>query len=118
MMLDIFEVSGRQVAEVGSDDVVISTVQDALDLMATAQYQGADYLILHEKHLPAAFFDLKTGLAGEILQKFTNYRMRLAVIGTFEFESESLKALMFESNRGRQVAFVPDRTAALAKLAS
>lgn len=116
MNLNFIEVSGRKVAEMVSDDVVIDAVQDALDVMADAQYQGADCLILHEKHLPAAFFDLKTGLAGEILQKYTNYRMKLVIIGVFAFESESLKALMLESNRGRQVAFVPDRAAALAKL--
>ena len=110
--------SGHKIAEVVSDNVVINTAQDALDLMADARYQGADCLILHEKQLPAEFFDLKTGMAGEILQKYTNYRMRLAIIGAFEFESESLKAFMLESNRGRQVAFVPDREAALAKLAS
>jgi len=89
-----------------------------LDLLADAQYQGADCLILHEKHLPAAFFDLKTGLAGETLQKYTNYRMKLVIIGAFALESESLKALVLESNRGRQVAFSSDKEVALAKAAS
>ena len=116
MKFTIVELNGHKLAEVVSDDVVIKITQDALDLMADVQYQGADCLILYEKHLPAAFFDLKTGLAGEILQKYANYRMKLVIIGTFDFESESLKALMLESNRGRQVAFVPDRAAALAKL--
>ena len=114
-MLDIFKISGCKMAEVVSDNVVINTVQDALDLIATAQYQGADCLILREEHLPAEFFDLKTGLAGKILQKYANYRMKLVVIGKFDFESESIKAFMAENNRGRQVAFVPDRAAALAK---
>ncbi len=118
MELGIVEFGGHKMAEVISDEVVITTTRDALDLMATAQYGGADCLILCERHLPATFFDLKTGLAGEILQKYANYRMQLVIIGKFAFESESLKALMFESNRGRQVAFVPDRTAALAKVAS
>ena len=118
MELNVFELNGEKVAEVVSAEVVVQTARDALDLMATAQYEGADCLILCERHLHAAFFDLKTGLAGEILQKYANYRMKLVIIGEFAFESESLKAFMLESNRGRQVAFVPDRQTALAKIAS
>ena len=37
-------------------------------------------LVLDEKDLAAEFFDLRTGFAGEVLQKFTNYRARLAVL--------------------------------------
>jgi hypothetical protein len=37
-------------------------------------------LILDEHDLGRDFFDLKTGFAGELLQKFANYRARLAII--------------------------------------
>lgn len=37
-------------------------------------------LVLDEAALSPEFFDLRTGFAGEVLQKFTNYRTRLAVI--------------------------------------
>jgi hypothetical protein len=37
-------------------------------------------LLLDETQLGARFFDLRSGLAGEVLQKFTNYRVRLAII--------------------------------------
>jgi hypothetical protein len=37
-------------------------------------------LLLDENHLGADFFDLRTGLAGEVLQKFTSYRARLAIV--------------------------------------
>ena len=54
---------------------------------------------------------------GEILQKFSNYRMRLAVVGDFAVHvSSSLKAFIAESNRGAQIAFVADREAALERL--
>jgi len=53
------------------------------------------------------FFDLKTGLAGEILQKFSNYRVKLAIVGDFEeVKSKSLRDFIRESNRGRTVNFV------------
>jgi hypothetical protein len=41
---------------------------------------GAGGLILTESDLAPEFFDLKTGLAGELFQKFTNYQLRLALI--------------------------------------
>ena len=37
-------------------------------------------LVLDEKDITPDFFDLKTGLAGQVLQKFVNYRTKLAVI--------------------------------------
>ena len=41
---------------------------------------GTGGLILVESDLAPDFFDLKTGIAGELFQKFTNYRLRLAVV--------------------------------------
>ncbi len=37
-------------------------------------------LLLDESQLGAKFFDMRSGLAGEVLQKFTNYRVRLAIV--------------------------------------
>lgn len=37
-------------------------------------------LILDEEDLSPVFFDLKSGLAGELLQKFVNYRVPLALV--------------------------------------
>lgn len=37
-------------------------------------------LLLDESQLGPAFFDLATGLAGELFQRFTNYRVRLAIV--------------------------------------
>ena len=119
MNLNVFAVNGHKIAEVESEEVVVNDTRDALDLMATAHSQGATGIVLFEKNLKPEFFDLKTGLAGEILQKYTNYHMKIAIVGDFEkFESKSLKAFMAESNRGKRVAFVPDREAAVAKLSS
>lgn len=41
---------------------------------------GASGLILTEQDLAPEFFDLRTGLAGELFQKFTNYRIRVALV--------------------------------------
>ena len=95
------------VAEVTSEAVLIREVQDALDLMGDCGYQGARDIILHKKNLLPAFFDLSTGIAGEVLQKFSNYRVRLAIIGDFtEGISSSLKDFIRESNKTGRILFV------------
>ena len=50
----------------------IDTTAQMLDTIATAQYYHPDHagLIVNSKNLPEGFFDLKTKLAGEMLQKF------------------------------------------------
>ncbi len=99
--------AGRQTAELKSDGVLIESTRDILDIMADIGARGIDELILHEGSITPAFFKLSTGLAGEILQKCSNYMMRVALVGDFSrYASESLRAFIRESNRGRQVFLV------------
>lgn len=50
-------------------------IQDAL-----AACSGSQGLILTQDDLAPDFFDLRTGLAGELFQKFINYKIRLAIV--------------------------------------
>jgi len=72
MKIKVSQTNSTSIAEVISDDILINKVQDALDLMANCGYQGANRIIIHKKNLISDFFDLKTGIAGDILQKFSN----------------------------------------------
>jgi len=100
----------EDIVEISSDQVVIATEQDALDIMANAGYQyNSRKIIVYKQNLGKSFFDLSSGLAGGILQKFSNYRVRLAVVGDFtRFESKRLQEFIQESNKGKQVIFVND----------
>jgi hypothetical protein len=96
-----------KIAEVDPGSDLITGPGDMLDIIAEAGYHDCNRIIIHEKNLHRDFFDLKTGLAGEILQKFSNYRVKLAIVGDFtDVNSKSLKDFMRESNRGRTVNFV------------
>ncbi len=109
--------NNMMIAEVQTDDDAIRVTGDALDLLADAHDQGADGMIVYERSLTPAFFDLRTGLAGDILQKFSIYGMRLAIVGEFDtYDSKSLQAFIIECNRSRQIRFCPDRSSALARL--
>ena len=113
MRINISDVGGIQIAEVISDKILFNTSQDALDIIANCGYQGAEGIILNEFNLNPDFFDLKTGLAGEILQKFSTYDARLAIIGDFsKYESKSLRDFIYESNKIRRINFVSSMEAA------
>lgn len=113
------KINGTEIAEITSDHILIQTAGDGLDVMGNVYYQGFDRMILHSKNLSPAFFDLKNKMAGEILQKFSNYRMRLVILGDFsEISSQSLKDFIYESNKGRQVNFINTLQTALKLLSS
>ncbi|NJK96918.1 MAG: DUF4180 domain-containing protein [Bacteroidales bacterium] len=117
MEIKIFRHLGEQVAEISSETVIITNTLDALDLMADCQYRGAEIIILYANNLIPAFFDLKTGIAGDILQKFSTYRMKLAIIGDFsKYSSKSLNDFIYESNKGGQILFVASLNEALLKM--
>ncbi len=107
MEIKIHMIDDRKIAEIISDDIVLQTVEDAVDLIGNMSYQGFDKLIIHEENMISDFFELKNKIAGNILQKFSQYSMPLAIIGDFEkYESKSLNDFIFESNKGKQINFV------------
>ncbi len=106
----VIERSGVPVLVCGHDGPIIAGPQDALDVIGAA-FGRADVVAVPVGRLDERFFTLRTGLAGEIMQKFVNYRMRLAVVGDisgFVATSTALRDLVVESNRGRHIWFVAD----------
>lgn len=106
-----------EIALVEAEGNIFRTVQDMLDVMGDCAWNGAEIMIIQESHLAPEFFDLKSGLAGEILQKFSNFRMKLGIIGDFsKYESSSLRDFMRESNRSGTIFFVSNFEELLHKL--
>lgn len=107
------------IALVSGGETVISDTQSALELVMTARYEsGAEKFAIDKSAVIEDFFILSTGLAGEILQKFTNYHVKAAFYGDFShYTSKPLRDFMYESNQGRSVFFAPTREDALRWLA-
>ncbi|KIL40056.1 cytoplasmic protein [Gordoniibacillus kamchatkensis] len=120
MNIVIDQKDNSKVAIVESSDIVLSDVQGALDLMATINYShDCNKILIHKSNVTEDFFELKTGLAGEILQKYVNYNVKLAIVGDFEeYSSKSLKDFIYECNKGKQAFFVKDKQDALRALHS
>lgn len=105
------------IAEIVADNLVIKQVEDGIDLIGNVYYQGFDKVILYEENITPQFFDLSTKMAGEILQKFSNYRVQLAIVGSFEaYQSKSIKDFIFESNKLGQINFVNSKSEAIKAL--
>jgi hypothetical protein len=101
---------GVRVLVCGAEGAPIASTQDALDIIGAA-FSQADVVAVPVSRLDQRFFSLRSGLAGDIVQKFANYRMRLAVVGDISAQiaaSEALRDLVRESNRGHQLWFVAD----------
>lgn len=117
MQFKFHDNNGARIAELTAEGQLIHTVEDAVDLLGNADYMGAKKIIVHQSQLHPDFFELKTRLAGEILQKFSNYRMQLAIVGAFEaVSSKSLRDFIFESNRQGRILFVGSLKEAVEKL--
>lgn len=103
MTIQLLPHGDDHVALITADEVLIKTPQDALDLFGET---SASALILHDHNFTPEFFDLSTQQLGNILQKFSNYQVKLAVIGDFDrYPSKVLKDFITESNRKSQYLF-------------
>lgn len=108
---------GIIIAEILPGTETIGSAGDLLDILADAGYNGSTGLIVHSGTLSSEFFDLKTGIAGEILQKFSNYRMKLAIIGDFtNVKSKALRDFIRESNTRGTINFVGTAEEAINRL--
>lgn len=103
MKHDIVMVDGKKIAVIKERDTVISNAQAFLEMVMNLQCDG---LVLPKENLADHFFDLRTGLAGEIAQKAINYRVKLAIVGDVSgYTSKSLRAFIVESNRSATIRF-------------
>ncbi len=120
MNIEMIKVNGTDIAVVSSDEKLIVDAQTALDLAMTVKYEsGAEKIVIDKNLICGDFFILSTGLAGEILQKFMNYHVKVAVYGDYShYTSKPLKDFIYESNNGKDFFFVATKDEALQKLAA
>lgn len=119
MQIEHIENENGTIAVITGEEKLITDAQSALDLAMTTRYEsGAEKLAIDKKVVAEDFFILSTGLAGEILQKFTNYHIKAAFYGDFtRYTSKPLQDFIYESNQGTGVFFVPTQEEAVRRLA-
>lgn len=119
MQIEYIQDKNGNIALVSGKEKVIINTQSALDLVMTARYEGnAEKIVIDKMAVAEDFFILSTGMAGEILQKFSNYHIKAAFFGDFtRYTSKPLQDFMYESNQGASVFFVPTQEDAIRRLA-
>jgi PadR family transcriptional regulator AphA len=119
MNIITFRKSGERIAELDAGGGFIRTEQDALDLVAACMERGADRLLIDANCLSEAFFRLRTGLAGAVLQKFANYGLKAAVVAPFGAARRGkFEDFVLETNRGNQFGIFEGREEAIGWLAA
>lgn len=118
MQTEIIRKNNTEIAVIHSSELLITDISSALDLIMTVRYEtGCTNIVINKEAITNDFFILSTCLAGEILQKFINYGIRLAIYGDFSgYTSKPLKDFMYESNRGKDIYFQPNVSLAIDKL--
>lgn len=101
MNYKVNEKDGRKYIEVISSETPIRSANDALDIVSTCYEHDACLIMIHSEALDDDFFKLRTGVAGEILQKFINYKFKVALIVSSEEKIKGkFKELLAETNKG------------------
>jgi len=107
-----YDLCGLRVFECAEEGPSIRNDRDAAGLINAAWEHRARLVVLPVERLGDDFFRLRTRIAGEVIQKFVTYHLRLAIVGDisrYVDESSALRDFVYESNRGDQVWFVPGR---------
>ncbi|MCL2401431.1 MAG: DUF4180 domain-containing protein [Oscillospiraceae bacterium] len=118
MRIKIIEVGGMKIAACESDEAIIKDGQSALEFAVNIVYaHDCVNIAVNKAAIDEDFFKLSTGVAGEVVQKFVNFRCRIAIFGDFSgYTSKPLLDYMHECNRGRHLYFVEDEAKAIKKL--
>ncbi len=103
---------------IDSDKVIIKDIISAVDFVMETKYKtNCNKIAINKSAVTEDFFILSSGLAGEILQKFVNYGIKVAIYGDYsKYTSKPLKDFIYESNQGKDVFFVKDANKAVTML--
>lgn len=113
-------IAGRPALICAPGGPLLASSRDASDLIGEALSAGAELVVIHVERLGPDFLRLSTGLAGEVLQKFVNYRLLPVILGDVSAAvaaSAPLRDFVRECNRGRAVWFAADQGALEEQLA-
>jgi|SRR5690348_13263729 len=105
------DLNGIRILELDRSGPPIGSERDAVDLISQAAENKAGIVALPSERMATAFFELKTRVAGEMIQKFSIYGVRVAIVGDVSAamtSSSAFRDFVRESNRGNIIWFVAD----------
>jgi Domain of unknown function (DUF4180) len=121
MTARMVEIEGQRCLVADADDPIVGDAEGARRLIEDAMGHRAAVIVVPVSRLDASFFQLRSGLAGEVLQKASNYGFKFAVVGDISAHvaaSDALRDFVIELNRGRDILFATDMDALTERLAA
>ena len=109
MNVHLVEKHGCKYIEGVATEQFIQREEDAVALVGVCGEHSAERLLLYAGNLSEIFFDLKSGLAGAILQKFVNYRLKVALVISSDLVQGRFKEYILEANQGNQFRAFQER---------
>jgi hypothetical protein len=107
--ITVHESPAGRILEYRAEGTSLGNVPCSLEMIAAARGQRAEWIAVPIERLGEAFFQLRSGVAGEVLQKFATYHLHVAIVGDISALSRAGNALhdfVIECNRGSSVCFV------------
>ncbi|MEO8025742.1 MAG: DUF4180 domain-containing protein [Bryobacteraceae bacterium] len=111
--------NGVRILVMPPDGAKLKTAADAVEIVAEAATYRAGIVVIPVERLDGDFFQLATRVAGEIVQKFVNYRIHIAILGEVSEHvgrSAAFRDFVVESNRGTYLWFLDDLSQLEARL--
>ena len=113
-IITIHEKNNITFAECESAEKLISSEQDAVDLIGLCGYHQTNNLLIYAQNVVERFFELKSKLAGEVLQKCMNYYMRVAMVLPSDIEhNKRFREMVLETNKGNHFRLFESRAQAV-----
>ena len=108
------DIGHRRVIFFSAEGAPIAASGDANDFLSETWAQKATVAVLPVSRLTPDFLQLRTRLAGEVIQKFVNYQVLFVIVGDTSAAAASsggLRDFIYDSNRGKSVWFLESETA-------
>jgi hypothetical protein len=101
MSINIIEKDDKSYIEIKPGELKVLDEQDAVDLIGLCGENKTNLIMIYDDNLSADFFDLKSKIAGHILQKFVNYHVRVAlVLINSDYIKGRFGEMVTEANKG------------------
>lgn len=101
MNYKVNELNQQKYIECAVEAPPIANQKDALEWVSICSENEVCRLMLHAENLTEDFFKLRTGVAGDILQKLVTYEIKIAAILTPELVNQGrFRDMVLEANRG------------------
>ena len=109
LIYDVREIAAERILVFDDTFPIVRDASAGRDLVEAALNESATLVAVPAARLDDEFFRLRSGLAGEILQKMVNYRLKFAILGDVSAHvaaSDALRDFVVECNRGGDIFFV------------